>query len=195
MILLNEHYLLRRVAEGDEKAFSTLFCHYNPILYRFVVPILKSSDVARDACQEIFIRIWEDRQRLPDVNSFRHYLLTVGKNHSLNTLKKTLSQERALASFVANYNEANHELEEKLQFEEYSRFITQVLQTLSPQSRQVFQLCRQKGMSYDEAADVLGISRNVIKKHMVKSMRILRLAVERDLGIAFCTFLAMKILS
>lgn len=195
MAFIDEKYILRRVSEGDENAFSTLFNHYRPILFRYVLPILKSDDLASDTCQEIFIKIWEDRENLSEINSFQPYLLTVGKNHSLNVLKKMLSEQRTLASFVANYNEANHGLEETLQFEEYNRFITKTLQTLSPQSRQVFQLCRQKGLSYDEAADILGISRNVIKKHMVKAMRVLRLAVVRDLGIAFSTLLVMKIFS
>ncbi|WP_221392451.1 RNA polymerase sigma factor [Dyadobacter sp. NIV53] len=191
MAFLNEQFVLGCVADGDEKAFSGLFNYYNPVLFRFVFPILKSEDLAKDCCQEIFIKIWEDRGKLTDVRSFRPYLLTVGKNHSLNTLKKVFSEEKTLATFVAGYNDADHGLENRIQYEEYSRFITSILETLTPQSRQVFQLCRQQGKSYDEASEILGISRNVIKKHMVKSMRILRLAVERDLGIAFHAFMAI----
>lgn len=191
MAFLNEQYILRQVVEGDAKAFSRLFDYYNPVLLRFVITILKSADLAKDSCQEIFIKIWEDREKLSDVRSFRNYLLTVGKNHSLNALRKAFSEEKTLATFVAGYNEADHNLEDSIQFEEYNRFIISVVDTLTPQSKQVFQLCRQQGMSYDEAAEVMGISRNVIKKHMVKSMRILRLAVERDLGIAFPAFLAL----
>ncbi|PWJ53896.1 RNA polymerase sigma-70 factor (ECF subfamily) [Dyadobacter jejuensis] len=187
MAMTNEQQILRLVGEGDEKAFSTLFYHYHPVLYRFVLPILKSPDLAGDACQEIFIKIWLDRDKLSEIHSFRSYLLTVGKNHSLNLLKKFLSEEKTLSNFLLNYNEVNHEPEERLQFEEYNQFIQQVLQVLSPQSREVFRLCRQKGLSYDEAAGIMGISRNVIKKHMVKSMRTFRIAIEKDLGIAFTT--------
>ena len=161
-----------------------MYDQYKPALYRFVFNILKSADLTNDTCQEIFIKIWEERAKLHEVISFRYYLLTVGKNHSLNVLKKVLQEEKTLSIFIRDYIEINNELEEKMQFDEYQDFINKVLMTLTPQSRKIFKLCRLQGLSYDEAAMVVGVSRNIIKKHMVKSMKVFRTAVEKDLGIA-----------
>ncbi|MBO9637434.1 MAG: RNA polymerase sigma-70 factor [Siphonobacter aquaeclarae] len=191
MQLATEELMLRQIAAGDQQAFSELYDRYRPVLYRFVYGILKSSDLTKDACQEVFIRIWEDRQRLDQVQSFRYYLLTAGKNQSLNMLKKVVSEERTLSGFVRQYRDVQTTTpEETLQAEDYQRFLQSVLATLPPQSRRVFELCRQQGLSYDEVADLLGVSRNIVKKHMVRSMKVLRLAVERDLGITFSVFLA-----
>ncbi|TDE10204.1 RNA polymerase sigma factor [Dyadobacter psychrotolerans] len=181
----DERSFIRQISQGDQKAFSEMYDRYKPVLYRFVFNILKSADLTNDSCQEIFIKIWEDRTRLHEVMSFKYYLLTVGKNHSLNVLKKVLSEEKTLSAFISNYNEVNNELEEKMQSDEYQDFINSVLITLTPQSRKIFQLCRQQGLSYDEAAMMMGVSRNIIKKHMIKSMKIFKVAVEKDLGIAF----------
>jgi len=180
----DEKSLIRHVSQGDQKAFSEMYDHYKPALYRFVFNILKSADLTNDTCQEIFIKIWEERAKLHEVISFRYYLLTVGKNHSLNVLKKVLQEEKTLSIFIRDYIEINNELEEKMQFDEYQDFINKVLMTLTPQSRKIFKLCRLQGLSYDEAAMVVGVSRNIIKKHMVKSMKVFRTAVEKDLGIA-----------
>jgi DNA-directed RNA polymerase specialized sigma24 family protein len=57
----------------------------------------------------------------------------------------------------------------------------------------VFRLCRQQGMTYDETAELLGISRNAVKKHMVRTMRILSESVETDLGISLTLLLMMTI--
>ena len=186
----DERSLIRQISQGDEKAFSEMYDRYRPVLYRFVFNILKSADLTNDSCQEIFIKIWEDRTRLHEVMSFKYYLLTVGKNHSLNVLKKVISEEKTLSDFISNYSEVNNEVEEKMQSDEYQEFINSVLVTLTPQSRKIFQLCRQQGMSYDEAAIVMGVSRNMIKKHMIRSMKIFKVAVEKDLGIAFSVFCA-----
>jgi len=180
----DEKSLIRHVSQGDQKAFSEMYDQYKPALYRFVFNILKSADLTNDTCQEIFIKIWEERAKLHEVISFRYYLLTVGKNHSLNVLKKVLQEEKTLSIFIRDYIEINNELEEKMQFDEYQDFINKVLMTLTPQSRKIFKLCRLQGMSYDEAAIIVGVSRNIIKKHMVKSMKVFRTAVEKDLGIA-----------
>jgi RNA polymerase sigma-70 factor (ECF subfamily) len=52
----------------------------------------------------------------------------------------------------------------------------------------MFNLCRVQGKTYDEAAKLLGLSRNTVKKHMVSSMKVLKLAVQKDLGIFFVLF-------
>lgn len=192
MSFLNESCILKQISEGDERAFSEIYFIFKPDLYRLVYKILKSSDLTNDTCQDIFIKIWEDRHKLTEVHSFKNYLLVTGKNHSLNVLKKVLSEEKRLSVFVSNYNEADNGIEENFQSDEYQRFLQSVLSTLTVQSRRVFQLCRQQGMSYEEAAETMGVSRSLIKKHMVKSMKILRVAVERDLGIA-CSFLISTI--
>jgi len=191
----DEKVILRQIAQGDEKAFSEIYDRYKSILYRFVFNILKSADLTNDSCQEIFIKIWEDRNKLNDVMSFKYYLLTVGKNHSLNTLKKVLSEEKTHSAFISTYNEVNNELEEKLQYDEYQEFINSVLITLTPESRRIFELCRQQEMTYDEAAVVMGVSRNIIKKRMIKSMKVFKVAVEKDLGIAFNTFVVIAFTS
>jgi len=184
MLHLNELTVLKQISEGDEKAFSEIYLKFKPDLYRLVNSILKSSDLTNDTCQEIFIKIWEDRHRLVAIHSFKSYLLTTGKNHSLNVMRKISVDEQRMSVFVSNYNEACNGIEERIQTDEYYRFLQTVLSTLTPQSRRVFQLCRQQGMSYDEAGAAMGVSKSLIKKHMMRSMKILRSAVERDLGIA-----------
>ncbi|REA63465.1 RNA polymerase sigma-70 factor [Dyadobacter luteus] len=181
----DEKSFVRKIVLGDQKAFSVVYDRYKPVLYRFVFNILKSDDLTNDTCQEVFIKIWEERAKLAEVNSFRYYLLTVGKNHSLNILKKILSEERNASLFIYSCNEISNDLEEQVESDEYQCFISSVLSTLTPQSRRVFMLCRQQGLSYDEAAETMGVSRNIIKKHMVRSMKIFRTAMQKDLGIAF----------
>ncbi|MCF0055446.1 RNA polymerase sigma factor [Dyadobacter sp. CY356] len=185
MYNVNESAILKRISEGDEKAFSEIYTRFKPELYRLVFNILKSSDLTSDTCQEVFIKIWEDRQKLTEVHSFKNYLLVAGKNHSLNVLKKIVSDEKRLSGFIQHYSEAHNGIEDKVQSDEYQHFLMAIIKTLTPQSKKVFQLCRQQGLSYDEAAEEMGVSRSLIKKHMVRSMKIMRVAVEKDLGIAF----------
>ena len=185
MYFPNESAVLRQISEGDEEAFSEIYANFKPDLYRLVYKILKSPDLANDACQDVFIKIWEDRQKLIEVHSFKNYLLVAGKNYSLNVLKKVLSEEKRLSGFIQNYNDSHNGIEDKVQSDEYQRFLQSILTTLTPQSKKVFQLCRQQGMTYDEVAENMGVSRSLVKKHMVRSMKIMRQAVERDLGIAF----------
>lgn len=157
------------MADGDEKAFGDLYNGYHTILYRFVLKFVKSPDLAEDLTQEVFINIWELRSGLTKIDSFRAYLFTAGRNHTLNFLKKASKENAAKGEILRHYNQLQENTEDKLLSEEYRKFIADVLNSLPPQTREIFRLCREQYKSYDEVAAILGISRNAVKKHMVRS--------------------------
>ncbi|WP_080058257.1 RNA polymerase sigma factor [Spirosoma aerolatum] len=191
MTFPNENFLLNRMSTGDEKAFRKLYDFYRPDLYRFVFKFIKSNELSNDICQEVFMKIWEDRWAIQEVSSFKSYLFTVTKNHTFNMLKRAAVEDRIKGEVLRNYTVSKNDTEESLQAREYQQFLQRVLDTLPPQSREVFKLCRQQEKSYDEAAQILGISSSAIKKHMVRSMKVLRFAVEKDMGIAFSVFMQL----
>ena len=187
----NEEYLLRQLATDDQEAFASIYAHYRPIIYRFVYKYLKSSELSDDICQDVFIKVWENRNELSKIKSFKFYLLTIAKNSSFDLLKRAKIESRIEASIVRTYAQTNNAVEEDLQSKEYQRYLQHALTTLPKQSREVFSLCRQQDQTYEEAAQHLGISRNGVKKHMVKSMKILKCALEKDLGISFGIFMPL----
>lgn len=188
MNLRNEPQLLLKMAAGDADAFSTLYAHYTSLVYRFIYKYLKSAELTADLTQEIFIKIWENRAELSELQAFKSYLFTISRNHALNFLKRASVDVTAKGIILQNYS-SQESIEDSLQAKQYLEYLEGVLLRLSPQSREVFRLCRQQYKSYDEAAEILGISRNAIKKHMVRSMKVLGAAVQKDLGIPLSLFL------
>lgn len=184
-----EKELLRLLSEGDEKAFAELYTQYAPLVYRMVMKRVNSAELSNDITQDAFIKIWETRERLTDIRSFQAYLLTVSKNQSLDILRRASIDKQALAIVLNGYQLVSNRTEEDLRTAEYMEYLDKQLEQLSPQSREVFRLCRQEYKTYDEAAEILGISRNTVKKHLTKSMRILNEAVQRDLGITLSVLL------
>ena len=84
-------------------------------------------------------------------------------------------------------------MESAIHARDYSRYLEELLATLTLQSREVFKLCRQEGRTYNEATELLGITRHTVKKHMGRTMRVLGDSVERDLGISLSVLLAQLI--
>jgi RNA polymerase sigma-70 factor (ECF subfamily) len=91
----------------------------------------------------------------------------------------------------STFSEKRNEMEDNLITNEYLNHLRNILNTLPAQSREVFKLCRQQGHSYDEVAQMLGISRSCVKKHMVRSMRTLKLSVAKEFGISLSLFLIL----
>jgi RNA polymerase sigma-70 factor (family 1) len=189
-MLANESYLLKQCSLGDDHAFSSLYTFYSPIVYRFIFRFVKSTELADDLTQEVFIKVLDHRKDLNIIQSFKSYLFTISRNHTFNLLKRASLDSVAKGLILSNYIQESS-LEDELATKEYLNYLDKILSTLSPQTRAVFILCRQQNKSYDEAAEILGVSRNAIKKHMIKSMKILGDAVQKDLGLPLSVFLVL----
>jgi RNA polymerase sigma-70 factor (ECF subfamily) len=189
--LLDDAELLTLLRSGDDFAFSQLYRRYQGIVYRYLMKMLQSPDLSVDLCQDIFIKFWDKREELPELLSVKAYLLVMARNHAFNFLKRAATDQTAKAEILRFYPTENNTLENTIHFRDYKQYLDTLIAGLSPQSRNIFRLCRQQGKTYDETAEILGISRNTVKKHMVRTMRFLSDSVEKDLGISLILLLAI----
>jgi RNA polymerase sigma-70 factor (ECF subfamily) len=185
--LSDEQVLLYELSTGREDAFDKMYDHYVHSTYSFVIKFVKSPELAEDLTQEIFIKIWENRSQLSKVKSFRAYLFVTARNHVLNFLRKASNSNVVLTEIITSY--ASPQGANEMISREYEQWLHNVLESMSPQMRAVFKLCREQNKSYGEVADLLQISKNTVKKHMVRSMHAIKDRLDLDLGISICLFL------
>lgn len=182
---LEETVLLKDLALGDSKAFDEVYHHYHDEIRRYVLKFVKSTEQTEDLCQEIFLKVWEKRETLPNLQSFRAYLFTVSKNRILDFLRHAATERSAREEIIRAAVQHSSHVEETLQSEEYLHYLQKVLRELSPRDQEVFRLCREMEHTYDEAAEALGISRNAIKKHMVKAVKYIKYSACKSFGLSF----------
>ncbi|WP_212004555.1 RNA polymerase sigma factor [Chitinophaga sp. HK235] len=167
-----EEEILLRMAQGDESAFSSIYRHYHPSLYIYLLRFCKVPSLAEDLVHDVFLKIWEIRGRINPQLSFSGYLYRIARNHVFKTITKLATDGQMRAQLYQQLAGIDPEHPDELaRTKEYERLFEEALSKLTPQRLKVFRLCRQEGKSYDEAAAILGISRNAIKKHMVLGMR------------------------
>ena len=148
---------------------------YHPI-YVFTLKYVMSPNLAHDLTQDVFLKVWERKNRLKDMEKVNSYIYRIAKNHTLDYLRKVKTSKAAQAEILEFYSSSeNHKpIEAKIIEEEYFEFMELVLKGMSSRRKQIFVMCRVEGMSYKEVAENLGVSRDTVKYHMVESMRILR---------------------
>jgi len=182
--------LLEQLIDGNYRAFTTIYHKYAVAVQRFVVKILKSAELSEDITQEVFILIWTNRNKLRPVKSFKAYLFVTARNRALDSLKAAFRSEVAMSEIIHHFVAQRNITDEDLLDKEYRAFLDRILATLPERTRDIFSLCREQGKSYEEVADVLGISRNAVKNHMVLSMKMIGSSVKKDLGISLALLLA-----
>ena len=86
----------QQIAKGDHSAYESLFReHYRP-LCAFAFQYVKSSDDAEEIVQDLFVRLWQDRQKVNITSSLKAYLFTSVRNRCINALNKVKRNEERL---------------------------------------------------------------------------------------------------
>jgi RNA polymerase sigma-70 factor (ECF subfamily) len=168
--LHNDKELFRLIALGDEPAFEQLFHTYTPQLQPVILKIVKSEIAAKDIIQEVFLHLWLDRQKLPQVHEPRNWMFKIAYNRSYRYIKRLLLAQKANERIIRQQEAVSlHNTEESLAFAETSRVIQQAIHELPTQSRKIYLLSRDKGLKTTEIAAALDISPQSVKNSLYRS--------------------------
>jgi RNA polymerase sigma-70 factor (family 1) len=169
--LHNEKELLMEIASGDERAFRSLFDHYRRKVYFVAWRLLQAEGEAEDVLQEVFTKVWVNREKLAEVDSFKAYLNTLLRNHIYNCLRKKANEENFLLETLKDGRAPGDAAHHRAELNELHLLLQQAVNTLPPQQKKVFQLGRLEGRKHEEIAEELGISRETVKKHMMAALQ------------------------
>ncbi|SMO72264.1 RNA polymerase sigma factor [Solitalea koreensis] len=171
---VNELEILAQIAEGDQRAFTLLFKHYQRFVFSFGKKITHSEESAGEIVQDIFLKIWLARESLPEVKNFGAYLNRLVRNHSLNVVRKQLQDTKSAVEFSKIFSEVDESTILQLDYNETNNLLNQAIAELSPQQRMVYQLCHQQGLKYDEAAVQMNISSQTVNSYMKDALKKIR---------------------
>lgn len=177
----NEKEILNMASEGDERAFTLLFDAYYQRLGGYVYKITESKEAAEEIVQEVFIKIWERREALKEIDSFKAYLFVLSKNRTLDYLRVAAKKRMHQLSVFREMKEESYVIDSPSPVEEYNLIIEQVVAKLPPQQQKVYHLSRHEKLKYEEIATHMGISKETVKKHMQLALAFLKQNVKMEI--------------
>lgn len=171
-MIKDEAAVLKMLAQDGtlaKAAFKTLYDEYAESIYATAWRFLKSHEQAKDLVQEIFTNLWLKRTTFTNVHHFRSYLFIMTRNTALTYILKMTKDDQANKEFSDRV-----ELHDNTTLERNETILQNVLNELPPKRREVFQLAKLEGLSYEGIADRLNISPNTVNNHMKKALRFVR---------------------
>jgi len=166
--------LFNGLANGDESAFETIFGLYKKRVFSVALKMLKSETEAEEIMQDVFLSIWLAKARLDSINDPEGYLFTITYNTIYTHLKKASRNRQFLNAIIHHLTQIQNTTEETIAARETRKLIVEAVQNLSPQQRTIYQLSKQEGLSYDEIAGQMQISRNTVRNHLAEAMKNIR---------------------
>jgi RNA polymerase sigma-70 factor (family 1) len=170
----NESELLKDISFGNEKSFRLVFDHYWKSVYGVAYVLTKSIELSEEIVQDVFLKIWLNRERLPEIEKFDGYLFMAARNHIYNVLRKKVIEGPWVAQLEQHFLETSSLPEEQLLLKETTEAIKAAVAKLPQQQRTVFELSRFEGLDHAKIADQLGISKLTVKSHMTKALQTIR---------------------
>lgn len=193
-VIKSNKELLLLIREDNEVAFYQLYERYSRRLYGFVLRYIKQEADAEEIVQEVFIKIWETRDKIDVYSSFESFLFTIAYNATISLFRKRAREKKYLEHLKSLQQvEAAPNLIDEIQFNELNDTVQSLLNELTPRQKEVFQLSREQGLAHEEIAKKLNISVNTVKKHIANTLAFLKSRLDNSLMVSWlfiCLFLS-----
>ena len=188
MPIVNEKNLLLQIAKNDEKAFTIIVNGYWNNIFSQALTYLKSKDSAQDIVQNVFLKVWERRSKLPAIDRFDSYLFIIARNQIISELRKKLASP--IDNLITeNFKEIASSPDQLLCAKQFQESINRFIDLLPTQQKTAFLLSRNEGLTYEEIAVQMKLSKETVKKHIFRALNFLRTQLKAHVEILIGIFL------
>lgn len=184
--------LLQLIANSDEAAFNLLFARYRNQMFNYLLKVTRLREVAEEVVLDVFLKIWNGREALRQVNNFEAFLITVARNHAIDFLRRA-QKSQGLQQQIRDAMEqlpAPEQADHQVISNHTRAAIAAAVNELSPQRKMVFLLSREQGLTYEEIAARMGITPKTVANHLSASLQHIRDHLNIDKGAAGLLLLA-----
>lgn len=169
-----EQRLIRKLKEGDEKTLRAIYMKYHEELYTVAFKYLRNKELAEDAVHDVFVKLWDNRNKLDQAGSLSGFLFTAIENHVLNMIdaqrRKMGKQEKLSKEKEQDKNATDF----VIRFSEYQQVYEDAIENLPKARRKVFELRMKEGLTNKEVAKYLDISIHTVKSQFYKASKYIR---------------------
>jgi RNA polymerase sigma-70 factor (family 1) len=191
-ITYEEKALFRRIAVGDEAAFTDIFRRYTAKLLPFVLKLTRGDDQqAKEIIQETLLRLWANRTELTKVDQPSSWIFRIASNVSVNYLRALGKRRLALHEVQMANNSIAENNEKELEAKELEGFIHRAVAALPEKRQQIYRLSREQGLTHQQIADNLGLSINTVREQIGKALKTIHEHIQQSTGLSLITVILL----
>lgn len=192
---MTELELWTQFKDGDQKAYAHLYKVFSRDLYSYGLHFTSNKDIIEDAIHDLFVSLFQNRTRLPKVDSVKGYLFTSLRNELFRVFRKDKLVFQfdvvELESSLITYEES---VEDNLIQEEIvsnkRNFIEQLEKCLSPREKEAIYHRYTHQLSINSIAELMGINQQSAKNLIYTSIQKMRKESAIPFLVYFATFIS-----
>lgn len=187
-MMITDVQLWQEFQSGSEEAFATIYKNNVSRLYNYGLKLIADKDLVMDAIQDLFVELWEAKERLGKVKSIKSYLYKSIRRKIISQLSKERKSgysEKMDERVFEGSPSAEISLIEKQQFDKERKKLNLALADLPKRQREIVYLKYYAQLSYSEISEILGINKKTAYSLMARSIDQLK----RSLGNTFFLYI------
>jgi RNA polymerase sigma-70 factor (family 1) len=182
-VAYNEKELFSQIAAGNEAAFEKIFHTYNAKLLPFVSSITKNREVAEEVMQEVFLKLWLQRETLTQIENPAAWLVRLSSNLALNYLQHLAVHTKVVNRLKKETTPESATIEEDIDIKKVKQHIATAISSMPEKRQEIYRLSREQGLNRKQIADKLGVSESTVKNQMSSALKHIQEFIEKHYGI------------
>lgn len=155
------------------------FQYYEAPLRTLALRLLKDHALAQDILQEVFVRFWELRYKIEEINNIEAFLFQMTRNRIMDTFRKIAADERLKEQLWKNMENQIPDSSKKLEAKELQDLLSQAIDELPPRRKEIYLLKNEEGKSYQDIAEEMNISTHTVKNHLSSAVVAIRTFIKK----------------
>ena len=162
-----------RLHDNTEQKFNEIFYAYKDKLYGYILGLTHSEQEAEDAVQNVFMRLWQNRERLNEIDNVNAYLFRTAQNDIIDASRKFVHRQKYLSEMLSDDMSTDNPLKIILK-EEIENKLKEAIDQLTNRQRQIFMMRKKMGMNHADIAKQLNISVETAESTMKRALKSVR---------------------
>jgi len=180
---------LALLIKGEEKdAFRELFVRYAPRIYKFALSYLKNKNDAEEIVQNVFLKIWEKRNSIKTSENIKAFIFTITANKIYDFIRRKKIEHTFHNYTMLNYGNNENNSWNSIVYKEVQQTIFSLANKLPSQQQKVFNLSKMDGLTNDEIAIKMGISKRTVENDLYRAILFLKQNFKNESFIALLFF-------
>jgi RNA polymerase sigma-70 factor (ECF subfamily) len=163
-----------KIKAGEKQAYRELFERYAPRIYKFSLSYLKNEADAEELVQDVFLKIWDKRVTLDLSKNIKAFIFKMAVN-SIYDFMRRKNIEHAFQDFTRTGEKTHGESTwDTVIWEEMLSNLDELVKQMPEQRRRIFQMSREEGLSNDEIAKELNLSKRTVENQLYRAIAFLK---------------------
>jgi RNA polymerase sigma factor (sigma-70 family) len=174
---MNETYWWSLFLQGDKHAFSEIFLHFHDDLFRYGIKLIRDPETVADCIQNLFLKLWKNRNNLKPVKEIKPYLFRSLRNHIIDTLelkRQDISIDQNMEElFIVEFTAEDFMISSQTENETHERVI-KMLNQLTSQQRHAIYLRYFEELEFENISQIMNMQVQSIRNLISRGLLVMR---------------------